>query len=114
MIMHIMKYTAMKQILLDGVYTPSSLEKEGFIHCSTPEQLLGVANSLYKGETGLMLMLIDENKVEADIVYEDLYDTGKLFPHIYGPINFDAVIRMVEFTPTGVDGSFKMPEGVME
>lgn len=113
MIMHILNHAAMKQTLFDGVYAPSSLQKEGFIHCSTPDQVLEVANSIYKGKSDLLLMLIDEEKVESRIVYEDLYELGKLFPHIYGPLNLDAVIQTVEFTP-GADGEFKIPAGVLK
>lgn len=112
MILHILNYSAWKQTLLDGEYAPSSLDTEGFIHCSTTDQVLGVANSIYKGKSDLFLMLIDEDKVESNIVYEDLYDLGKLFPHIYGPLNIDAVIKIVEF-PADEEGNFKLPTGVL-
>lgn len=112
MILHILNYSAWKQTLLDGEYAPSSLDSEGFIHCSTTDQVLGVANSIYKGKSDLFLMLIDEDKVESNIVYEDLYDLGKLFPHIYGPLNIDAVIKIVEF-PADEEGNFKLPAGVL-
>ncbi|MFI2858253.1 DUF952 domain-containing protein [Paenibacillus sp. JSM ZJ436] len=99
MILHIMNTVAWKNALVAGEYAPPSLKKEGFIHCSTPEQLLNVANTFYKGQKGLFLLYIDESKVIPDIVYEDLYKTGKKFPHIYGPLNLDAVERIVEYNP---------------
>lgn len=111
MILHILSYPAWKQTLQEGEYAPASLEKEGFIHCSTSDQVVDVANSIYKGKTGLFLMFIDEKKVKSNIVYEDLYDLGKLFPHIYGPLNLDAVSQIVEFTPDE-DGNFRLPSGV--
>ncbi|SMF83024.1 Uncharacterized conserved protein, DUF952 family [Paenibacillus uliginis N3/975] len=113
MIMHILSYPAWRQTLQDGEYAPASLEKEGFIHCSKPDQVVDVANSIYKGQTGLFLMFIDEEKVESNIVYEDLYELGKLFPHIYGPLNLDAVTQIVEFIPDE-DGNFTLPTGVLQ
>lgn len=104
-IMHIMHASQMKRVLMEGEYAPASLEKEGFIHCSTPEQVVDVANALYKGRNDLLLLQIDEKLVKPEIVYEDLYETGKLYPHIYGPLNMDAVIRMDEFSPQP-DGTF--------
>lgn len=107
MIMHIMQVSQMKRVLMEGEYTPASLEKEGFIHCSTPEQVVDVANALYKGRNDLLLLQIDEKLVKPEIVYEDLYETGKLYPHIYGPLNMDAVIRIDEFVPRP-DGTFEL------
>lgn len=109
MILHIMHYSYLKKALLEGEYAPESLEEEGFIHCSTPEQVIDVANAIYKGQSGLFLLYIDERKVGPKIVYEDLYETGKLFPHIYGPLNMDAIERMVEFAPQA-DGTFKLEQ----
>lgn len=105
MIMHIMHASQMKRVLMEGEYAPASLEKEGFIHCSTPEQVVEVANALYRGQDGLLLLQIDEKRVKPEIVYEDLYETGKLYPHIYGPLNMDAVVRMDKFPPQP-DGTF--------
>ena len=41
-----------------GVYRVESLEKEGFIHCSTAGQLVGVANDYYAGRFGVMIFLL--------------------------------------------------------
>jgi len=88
-----------------GAYKPDSLESEGFIHCSTPEQLMGVANELYAGQTGLLLLEIDPARVSAGIRFEDCYDTGQLFPHIYGELPLESVVRVSELAPDN-DGRF--------
>ncbi len=92
-----------------GMYTPPSLNTTGFVHCSTSEQIVEVANSLFRGQTGLVLLVIDPKKVSANVVFEDPYNLGSLFPHIYGPLNLDAVVEIMEFPPQK-DGSFALPQ----
>lgn len=74
-----------------------SLEKEGFIHCSLAEQVIGVANAIRPGRDDLILLEIDESKVTPKIVYENLEGGEKLFPHIYGPLNGDAIVAIYHF-----------------
>ena len=88
-------------------YQCESLQTEGFIHCSTREQIIPVANRFYKGMEGLILLKIDDDKVEAEIKYENLEGGDELFPHIYGTLNLDAVIMESEFTPEA-DGYFTL------
>ena len=81
---------------------------DGFIHCSTPEQVVQVANLRFRGESGFVLLLIDPDKVKAEIIYENLEGGQQLFPHIYGGLNCDAVVKVAEFEP-GPDGYFTLP-----
>lgn len=91
-----------------GIYRGSVFDQQQpFIHCSTPEQIIPVANRLFKGFKGLTLLVIDEDKVKSEIKYEDA-DDAILYPHIYGPLNLDAVIRVVDFKPNP-DGTFTLP-----
>lgn len=92
-----------------GTYRVASLESEGFIHCSTVSQVLRPANRLFRGQTGLVLLCIDCSLVPHRIVYEDCYDSGEAYPHIYGPLPWDAVRAVVPFPP-GPDGRFSLPE----
>jgi uncharacterized protein (DUF952 family) len=50
--------------------------------------------------------------VEAQIVYEDLYETGKQYPHIYGALNLDAVVDVLDFAPN-LDGEFTLPDSLI-
>ncbi len=59
MILHITTREAWRRALEDGAFRPTSLEREGFIHCSRPEQVGSVANTLYRGEENLVLLCID-------------------------------------------------------
>jgi uncharacterized protein (DUF952 family) len=108
MILHIAHRQDWETALTDSHYTTESLATEGFIHCSTPEQVLGPANELYHGQTDLLLLVIDPELLAADLVYEDTTGVGQDFPHIYGPLNLDAVTRVVAFPPR-MDGSFVLP-----
>ena len=89
-------------------YIPESFSADGFIHCSTIEQVLTPANEMFRGQTDLILLCINEEKVQAPVMYEDCYDTGRRYPHIYGPLNKDAIVRIVNF-PANEDGSFSLP-----
>jgi len=74
-------------------YNPPSVDEEGFVHCSTADQLPGVAHDRFGDHNGLILLTIDPARLEADsLVYEDLDELGWDFPHVYGPIPTSAVI----------------------
>ncbi|RMH01777.1 MAG: DUF952 domain-containing protein [Chloroflexi bacterium] len=111
MIYHIIQKVAWETAVAAGSYQPASLHNEGFIHCSTRDQILFPANELYRGQTDLMLLCIDTNRVTAPVVYEDCYETGMEFPHIYGPLNLDAVVQVVDFPPND-DGTFTLPDSL--
>jgi uncharacterized protein (DUF952 family) len=91
----------------NGDYRCSSLDSEGFIHCSTPDQVVEVANHLFLGQRGLVLLVIDPERVIPNIRYEDA-GNGTLYPHIYGPLNVSAVTGIEPFEPT-VEGKFELP-----
>ena len=107
MLWHITTPTAWEKAQNGGEYRADSLQSEGFIHCSTTAQIAATANRFYAGQTGLIALAIDENKVKASIRYED-FNAGDLFPHIYGPLNLDAVTVAIDYEP-GSDGKFRTP-----
>jgi uncharacterized protein (DUF952 family) len=90
----------------EGEYHPRSLEEEGFIHCSTREQVVTVANRFYRGGQGLVLLWLDPRRVDAPIQWEDSGE-GEAFPHIYGPLNLDAVVS-VQDLPANQEGLFSL------
>jgi len=94
----------------DGAYATStigrSLSEEGFIHASQATQVADVANSFYRGVPDeLVLLVIDPDRVRAPIRYERVPGAEDPFPHIYGPLNPDAVLVARPFLPSS-DGSF--------
>ena len=107
-ILHIAVRTAWEEASVAGIYTADTLESEGFIHCSNLHQLIPVANFRFRGRTDLVLLCINRLKVDAEIRDENLEGGDSLFPHIYGPLNIDAVINVFDFTPRS-DGCFPLP-----
>lgn len=82
----------------NGFYTVPSLASEGFIHCSTPSQVVAVAERFYAGQTGLVLLILDPARIRSEVKYEPGTDKpDELFPHIYGTLNLDAVTRVADF-----------------
>lgn len=104
-ILHITTRGQWQRALDAGVYSADSLETEGFIHCSLPEQVVFAANAHYRGETELILLCIDSDRVEPEIRYEGEIER---YPHVYGPLNIDAVVDIVDFPPES-DGRFTLP-----
>ena len=108
MILHFCPRETWTAAQLAGEYAADSLVSEGFIHCSTAQQVHVPATTLARGRTDLVLLEIDESLLPEPPRYEpgDLGDPASpLFPHIYGPIPLAAVIRIREWRPEP-DGSF--------
>lgn len=90
-----------------GRYCASSLKSEGFIHFSTLEQCAGTANLYYSSEDSLLFLTISTQKLTAELRWEKSRNDA-LFPHLYGPLNVDAVLNTQEWR-LGSDGVFERP-----
>ena len=69
-IFHITRSQQWEQAKQVQSYRGDTLDSEGFIHCSTLPQVLKSANKFFVGKTGLLLLSIDSEKVQAEIKYE--------------------------------------------
>lgn len=107
-IFHITTREAWERARPAGTYRPEAFAADGFIHCSTPGQVVRVADARFRGQGGLVLLAIDSERVGPEIVYENLEGGAELFPHIYGGLNAEAVAEVLEFEP-GADGYFSLP-----
>jgi uncharacterized protein (DUF952 family) len=105
MIFHITTQTDWEAAQANGEYVADSLRLEGFIHCSTLAQVIPVANNFYKGQNDLILLMIEPTLLSSDLKWEAPsggtpppgVPVGDQFPHVYGPINLDAVVSALEF-----------------
>jgi uncharacterized protein (DUF952 family) len=77
-----------------GTYTVASLRDEGFIHCCTEEQIPRIVERIYKNNDDLLILCIDTHKLESQMVYEWSPSLTATFPHVYGPINLEAVTEV--------------------
>ncbi len=89
-------------------YTPTGFEEDGFVHCSSPQQVADVAEARFADRDDLVLLTIDPTLLAAPVVWEDLADEGRTYPHVYGPIERSAVIQVRPYQ-RGDDGRFPRP-----
>jgi uncharacterized protein (DUF952 family) len=91
--------------LQQGEYRVSTrgrtLEQEGFIHASTARQVDGVANAYYADAEDLVVLLIDPERLTAPLRYDPVPGAQEPFPHIYGPLNVEAVTGTAELRRDG-------------
>jgi uncharacterized protein (DUF952 family)/RimJ/RimL family protein N-acetyltransferase len=83
-----------------GDYRAASLETDGFIHFSRPDQVVRVAQAFYHDVPELVLLHVQPTRLRAELRYEPSAheaDSGEFFPHLYGPLNLDAVIDVTDF-----------------
>jgi ribosomal-protein-serine acetyltransferase len=98
-----------------GLYRAPSLESQGFIHFSQIHQVVPVADAFYRQQNGLVLLCVDPARLDVPLKFEppalnapDAHADEDLFPHVYGPVDTQAVIRVFDFPANG-DGCFSLP-----
>jgi uncharacterized protein (DUF952 family) len=107
-IFHITTSSAWEEARAAGTYEPPSLAREGFIHFSAADQVVGVANRAFRGQRGLVLLCVASERLAGVVRHEHAEDAGEAFPHLYGPLNLDAVVDVVPIAE-GSDG-FELPD----
>ncbi len=109
MIYHITFEADWEKAKEEGEYRLSTkgrtLEEQGFIHGSTADQVAPVANMFYGSNEGLVVLAIDEERLSSPLQYDDVPGGDQPFPHIYGPLNVDAVTSVLTLT-RGTDGRY--------
>ena len=76
------------------LYDFCALKTDGFIHCSTFTQVIKTANDFFKGADNLIVLEIETDKTQSEIRFENLEGGDEKFPHIYGPVELDAVVGL--------------------
>lgn len=120
LIYHIARQQEWQAAQQAGSYRADSLASQGFIHCSTKDQVVRVANAIFRGQRDLLLLVIEPDKLVAPLKFEPpdhpqtaQPDTsiGERFPHLYGALNLDAVKQVFKFLPDS-DGFFTLTKAV--
>jgi uncharacterized protein (DUF952 family) len=109
MIYHVCKKSEWEAALAAGRYAGSSQDQaDGFIHFSGPDQVEASVAKHRAGQDGLVLIACDETKMAPGLTWE-VSRGGALFPHHYGDLPLDAVVRISDL-PLGPDGRHQFPE----
>ncbi len=86
-----------------GMYDPPSFQQEGFIHCCTEEQLDEVMKRHFQQHENLIKLVIDPSRVTQKLKYEHNETYNSDYPHIFGPLNLEAVTQVVFLDPITSD-----------
>ena len=95
LIYHIVPAADWARQLSQIYYEASSLQTEGFIHLSQKEQVKGTLSRYYQNVPSLLLLHVDVDKLRYELKYE-VATNNELFPHLYGPLNKDAIVMVEE------------------
>lgn len=95
-----------------GVVAPPSLQEQGFVHLSTPQQVHLPANRLFRGRRDIVVLFVDPSRLDARLEWEPGVPAdpdSMQFPHAYGPIPLTAIVDIRPYLP-GDDGVFVAAE----
>lgn len=95
LIYHITTTTAWAEAMRAGQYEAPSLQSEGFIYNCEESQVAAILQRFYTDQQDLVKLIIDTDKLSSPLVYEWSASLQDTFPHIYGPVNLDAVLEAV-------------------
>jgi uncharacterized protein (DUF952 family) len=81
---------------------------DGYIHFSTAVQMRETAAKHFAGQTDLMLIAVDDQRLGAALKYE-ISRGGAPFPHLYAALDLADVAWSAPL-PLGADGAHIFPE----
>lgn len=91
LIYKILRPAEWEQWQVEGTFEGTPLDQaDGFVHCSTREQVPGTIDRFFNSETGLVMVTLDTDEFGDHVKWEND------FPHIYGALTLEDV---VEATP---------------
>jgi len=106
---HIVERDRWREFAEGDEYTHPSLDEQGFVHLSAPEQVVGVAKYNYLDADDPVLLVLDRERLDG-VRYEEQPDGG--YAHVYGPIPTDAVVEVLDLPMT--DGRYELPGELRE
>lgn len=98
-----------KRAIDEGQFLGAGIDlKDGFIHLSTRQQVQETLDRYFQGQSGLLLVTLSIDRLEADLRWESAISHGEtpsdregLFPHLYGIVTMDMVAKV---SPIQQDG----------
>ncbi|TDO99827.1 cupin domain-containing protein [Marinomonas balearica] len=102
-VFHIVLENQASKILQSTTYTAPSLSTDGFVHFCSFHQVGSVVKEFYRDQKNLKLLVIDVSLLRSELRYEipdgnklSYSSTEDLYPHLYGSLNVDAIIDVME------------------
>jgi uncharacterized protein (DUF952 family) len=95
MIYHILTSNEWERAREQESYIPDTFTRDGFIHLCEAKQMEGVIRRYFTGQDGLVALCVAVESLRAPLRYENLLGGDELFPHLYGPLNLDAVTDVI-------------------
>lgn len=93
-----------------GSYNGSSQDAaDGFIHFSSPSQVVESVAKHRAGQSGLVLVAVDPVLLGPALIWESSRG-GALFPHLYGPLPLTAVKWARDLPLDAVTGRHVFPK----
>ena len=94
-ILHITPRAKWEQAGIEGDCRGDTLATEGFLRCCTSDQIAGVYGRYVRGQTDLLLLRINPERLAPPLNWESPPGSEVVSPHLYGPLNLDAVVEIV-------------------
>jgi uncharacterized protein (DUF952 family) len=118
MIYHLTTRKEWKHALATGDYRTKDLQRDGYIHCSTQTQLVPVAMEFFAHRRKISILAIEPTLLTSQVKWEKPddgpppgVDAGEKFPHLYGPLNIDAVQKVLDMERDAND-LFVLPDNL--
>lgn len=96
-IVHALTRSDWETFQAEGDHRPRSLHTDGFVHCSKPGQIVAVADTNHAEDDDMVLLLLDESRLGSRVRYESGQEGTSAYPHVYGPLQLDAVVEAFAF-----------------
>lgn len=110
MILHCMPLSQWENVRHGDCFGEDSVRAEGFVHCSSIEYFWRVAPNFRDASEELVLLMLDTDRISAEIRREDGDGCGRAYPHVYGTIPTDAVVQALPFLRSPGGEWLKNPE----
>ncbi|MCB9176545.1 MAG: DUF952 domain-containing protein [Caldilineae bacterium] len=110
-IVHVAQASDWARARLEGAYRPASLALEGYVHFSTPWQVPRIADGNFPGRDDLVALVVDPERLGVELRYENCEGGVEPFPHVYGPIDLDAVIEAIPLEWDARKAGYRFPDG---
>ncbi len=97
-VFHLTTAAAWDAALASGRYAVSTrgrtLEQEGYIHCSAAHQVDAVQARWFADVPDLLLLEVETDRLTSPWRTEQLPGVPEAYPHVYGPLDLDAVVAV--------------------